>query len=96
VNDENVVNPPQIPTIRNNLHSNDKTSLLEAIPVRKPIKKLPAMLTKRVPRGIEKKYTALFSFENKYLAMLPIKPPIPTINKFYIPAYISNPYSPLF
>ena len=74
---ENVVNPPQIPTIRNSRHSTVKIVLLSAIPVKNPIKKLPITLTKSVPTGIEKKSIVRFNLETKYLATLPINPPIP-------------------
>jgi hypothetical protein len=52
---ENVVNPPQIPTINNNLRSAVKKALFADIPVKKPIRKLPRMLTASVPTGMARK-----------------------------------------
>lgn len=53
--DENVVNPPHTPTIRNNRKSGERISLFEEIPTRKPIKKLPNTFTVSVPIGMERK-----------------------------------------
>lgn len=55
VNDEKVVNPPHIPTIKKSRHSAESNILLSEIPVKNPIIKLPAIFTARVPTGIEKK-----------------------------------------
>lgn len=55
LSEEKVVNPPQNPTIKNNRKSVEINSLLLAIPARKPIIKLPVILTVSVPTGIDKK-----------------------------------------
>lgn len=83
-NDENVVNPPQIPTIKNNRRSGEMISLFAAIPAKNPMIKLPAMFTVSVPTGIDRKCTDKFSFETKYLNILPIKPPSPINSNCFI------------
>jgi hypothetical protein len=65
VNEENVVNPPHNPTIRKSLHSRDRRLLFSEKPERNPIIKLPDILTRRVPTGIEKKFILRFSIETK-------------------------------
>ena len=48
---ENVVNPPQIPVIRNNLVSGLKIFPFSARPTKAPIRKQPIRLTEKVPSG---------------------------------------------
>ena len=78
VNDENVVNPPQIPTIKNKRKLGVIISLLAEMPTIKPMIKLPKTLTVNVPNGIENIFQYKFSFDTKNLATLPINPPKPT------------------
>jgi hypothetical protein len=65
VNEENVVNPPHKPTIRKSLHSREIRSLFSDIPVSNPIKKLPVILIRSVPTGIEKKLILRFIIDTK-------------------------------
>jgi len=53
VNEENVVKPPHNPTMSNNLRSEFNMTLFAAIPVRKPMIKLPVTFTVSVPIGME-------------------------------------------
>jgi hypothetical protein len=62
VKDEKVVNPPQNPTIKKRRKLGDRISLLEEMPIKNPIIKLPMTLTVKVPNGIEKKCKCKFSF----------------------------------
>lgn len=56
---ENVVKPPQKPTVRNILHSVEIKFPFSAIPYINPIKKQPAIFTTKVPYGNEDgKYAA--------------------------------------
>lgn len=49
--EEKVVNPPQNPTVRNNLHSGDIKLPFSEMPKKIPINKLPRMFTRNVPHG---------------------------------------------
>ena len=53
--EENVVNPPHIPTVRNTLHSCDIKPPFSVIPKRIPIRKLPEIFTRNVPQGKDDK-----------------------------------------
>jgi hypothetical protein len=48
---ENVVNPPQIPIVRNILHSGDKIFPFSESPKTTPIIKLPRILIRKVLQG---------------------------------------------
>ncbi len=84
VNDENVVKPPQIPTIRNNRRFADINSLLEATPAKKPIIKLPDMFTISVPKGTENNCTDKFNRAVRNRKILPINPPKPMYSSCFI------------
>ena len=84
VNDENVVKPPQKPTIKNNLNPGVIISLFEEIPTINPIIKLPKIFTVNVPIGIDKRFQCKFNFETINRAILPINPPNPTNRSCFI------------
>lgn len=84
VKDENVVKPPQIPTIKNNRKFGDNNSLLEATPAKNPIIMLPNRLTINVPTGIENNCTDKFKRATRKRNMLPINPPIPMYSSCFI------------
>jgi hypothetical protein len=50
-NDENVVNPPQTPTVKKRRHSDDIIAPFSKIPEKIPIRKHPTMLMINVPQG---------------------------------------------
>ena len=71
---ENVVNPPQNPTVKKSFTSFGAAIFSKNIENPKPIMKLPIMFTLRVPRGKDK-----HAFEHKspieYLKSAPKPPP---------------------
>ena len=62
VKDENVVKPPQNPTIKNKRMLGGIISLFAEIPIIIPIIKLPKTFTVNVPKGMDKKCQCKFSF----------------------------------
>ena len=62
VNDEKVVKPPQIPTIKNRRKPGEMISLFAETPIINPISKLPATFTVNVPMGIDKTCQFKFNF----------------------------------
>lgn len=80
VKDENVVKPPQTPTIRNKRIFAGISSLLVAMPARNPIARLPSMFISKVPTGIDKKCTDKLRRDNRKRNMLPINPPKPMMS----------------
>jgi len=55
-NDENVVKPPQIPTVKKILHSGESIFPRSERPKNKPINKLPNILTRNVLHGKTETY----------------------------------------
>jgi hypothetical protein len=55
-NVEKVVNPPQIPIVRNILHSGDKIFPFSESPKTTPIIKLPTIFIIKVPHGKTETY----------------------------------------
>ena len=86
---ENVVNPPQIPTVSISINLGSIGIILAENTVIAPIKKEPKKFINIVTKGnaIVKEGENTFI---KYLKTLPIKPPNPTykqVNNFYTPFY---------
>ena len=77
--EENVVNPPQTPIVRNIRHSGDIIFPLSDMPKNMPTRKLPIILTKKVAQGkIVVQFICKY-LKIKNLRIVPMKPPKPTI-----------------
>ena len=74
-NDENVVKPPQIPTVRKSLTSDERKSPFSAKPKISPINKLPRMFTENVAQGKKDAELSWMKRERVYRRAVPIKPP---------------------
>ena len=82
-NVENVVKPPQRPTVRNNAQLLPSVPFLLKTPHRRPIRKQPTRLTVSVAHG--NPFPMPFIIRpTRYLADPPMKLPAPTANTFFI------------
>jgi len=89
---ENVVNAPQKPTIKRSLRLLSNKILLSANAAINPIIKHPIILTTNVPYGNPTPTTEWIYVERKYLANVPIVPPIKRLIIFPIlPPKIKKP-----
>ena len=83
---ENVVNPPQKPTVRNIFHPGLSNELLSESPYINPIKKHPAMFTKNVPKGKADGKLSCINRDARNRDTLPKNPPVPISNNVLIMA----------
>jgi len=81
---ENVVNPPQKPTARNNFHSELSNELLSEKPYINPMRKQPEMLTKKVPKGNAEGKLFCIKRDARNRDTLPKNPPVPISNNVLI------------
>jgi len=78
---ENVVKPPQSPTVRNKVHLLLSLAFRLKIPHKRPIKKQPTRFTARVAQG-NPLPMPFITKEIRYLAAPPMILPLPTITIF--------------
>jgi hypothetical protein len=74
---ENVVNPPQKPTVRNIFHPELNKELLSDKPYISPIRKHPVIFTKKVPKGKAEGKLFCIIRDVRNLDTLPRNPPVP-------------------
>jgi len=75
---ENVVNPPQKPAVRNIFHPGLNKELLSERPYINPMRKQPAIFTKKVPKGKADGKLFCINRDARNLDTLPMNPPAPT------------------
>ena len=89
-NVEKVVKPPQSPTVRNNPHEVLSEAFLLKNPQSKPIVRQPNRLTKSVAQG-KSLLIPFMARETRYLAIPPIKLPVPTAIIFLMVSGVIDP-----
>ncbi len=75
--DENVVNPPHIPTVKKRRHSDDIINPFSKMPRKIPMRKHPAILIIRVPQGNTVSKLSWKYFDTRNRRIVPMKPPKP-------------------
>jgi hypothetical protein len=76
-NEEKVVNPPQIPTVRKSRRSAERKSPFSEMPMMIPISRHPVILMIRVGHGKREWDDSWMNRDNENLSAVPMKPPRP-------------------